>query len=322
MNIGNLEVKAGEKQSGFIKVDGCGYEMPVTVICAGEGETALITAGVHNAEYVGIQAAIELAREITPEQIEGTVIIVPLVNVSGFVRRTASMVYEDGKNLNREFPGAVNGTVADQICHTVVSKLFSKADFYVDLHSGDCYEDLRSYAYYVGPVEPKVREKSFQMARRVKAGCLVESQCTTGGAYNYASAIGIPSILIERGGRGLWSREEVDQDKEDVKRILAFLGILKDYVEEPEPVKETLLFQDAVYDNAPETGCWYPAFKPGDFFKKDDVLGSVRDYFGNTLHVCRAKDDGMILYQVASLNVLKDGPMVAYGIQPKKVADE
>ena len=31
-------------------------------------------------------------------------IIVPLVNVSGFEHRTMSLVYEDGKNLNRVFP--------------------------------------------------------------------------------------------------------------------------------------------------------------------------------------------------------------------------
>ncbi|MGI6007650.1 MAG: M14 family metallopeptidase [Ruminococcus sp.] len=322
MKIEKIEVKEKEKYSGFLEVEGCGCELPVTVICGEPGETVLITAGVHNAEYVGIQAAIELAEEIMPEQVAGTVIIVPLVNVSGFIHRTASMVYEDGKNLNREFPGAAGGTTADRICHAVVTKLFSRADYYVDLHSGDCYEDLHSYAYYVGPADPEVRDKSFQMARRVKAGCLVESQCTTGGAYNYASSIGIPSILIERGGRGIWSREEVDLDKEDTRRILAYLGVLTDYKEKTEPVKQQIIFTDVVYENAPETGCWYPALCPGDFFKKGDVLGKVRDYFGNILHVCEAKENGMILYQTSSLNVLKDGPMVAYGILPEKEKNE
>lgn len=30
--------------------------------------------------------------------------------------------------------------------------------------------------------------------------------------------------------------------------------------------------------------------------------------------VCKAKADGILLYQAVSLTVLKDGPMVAYGV--------
>ena len=192
------EIQPGEKKTGFLKAGDSGYELPVTVICGGEGKTALVTAGIHNAEYVGIQAAMELARELQPEMLQGTVVIVPLVNVSGFSRRTMSMVYEDGKNLNREFPGRADGTAAEQICHAVSAELLERADYYIDLHSGDGYEEMHPYAYYVGPVEAQVRELSFQMARRVRVNYLVESQCTTKGAYNYASASGIPSVLIDR----------------------------------------------------------------------------------------------------------------------------
>ena len=316
MKLGTLEIHRGEKQSGYLKVKGCGLELPVTVIC-GEGKrTALVTAGIHSAEYVGIQAAVELAQELCPEQVKGTVIIVPLVNVSGFAHRTMSVVYEDGKNLNREFPGAAEGTAADQICHTITAELFSKADYYIDLHSGDGYEEMQNYAYYVGPVEEAVRETSFQMARRVEAEYLVESRHTTGGAYNYASSMGIPSVLIERGGLGAWSREEVDLDKKDVRRILAYLKILNPEEEESSPVRTQLVFQEAVYENAPEGGLWYPVFRPGDFFKKGAVLGEIRDYFGNVLYECRARADGMILYQTVSLAVVKGGPMTAYGVMP------
>ncbi len=46
--------------------------MPATVICgAKDGPTILITAGIHSAEYVGIQAAMELAKEFQPGRTEG-----------------------------------------------------------------------------------------------------------------------------------------------------------------------------------------------------------------------------------------------------------
>lgn len=56
---------------------------------------------------------------------------------------------------------------------------------------------------------------------------MVKSNATT-GAYNSAAIRGIPSILIERGGRGIWSREEVDKYKKDVRKALNKLEVLKE----------------------------------------------------------------------------------------------
>lgn len=313
MKLQQLEVQPGEKKSGYLKVEGNAYELPVTVICGEKpGKTVLITAGIHNAEYVGIQAAVELQQELTPEEVAGTVVIVPLVNVSGFAHRTMSLIWEDQKNLNREFPGSVGGTIACQFCYTIERDLFSAADCYIDLHCGDGYEALKNYAYYVGPVDPAVRETAYQMARRVQVDYLVESQGTSGGAYNYASSLGIPSVLLERGCQGKWSRDEVDLDKADVRRMLAYLGALEG---DSEPLlSEQRVFTKAVYEDAPLTGFWYPVYQPGEAFEADAVLGEIRDVFGQVLHTCRAKAAGVILYETASLNVLKDGPMVAYGL--------
>lgn len=313
MELGTIKINAGEKKSGWIPVEGTEYKLPVTVVHGGGGPVTLITAGVHSAEYPGIQAAIELAEEITPKDINGTLIIVPVMNVSGIVRRCMSMVYEDNKNLNREFPGSPDGTVADKICHTVTTELFSKADYYLDLHSGDAFEELVPYIYYVGPVDEAVREKAYAMARCADVNYIVESQCVTGGAYNHASTMGIPSILLERGCKGLWSREEVDLDKKDVRRILSCIYERNIPEEELGPGKE--LFEDAVYVDAPCAGFWYPAFHVGDQIREGEILGEIRDVFGDVLYICRAKADGMILYQVCSLNVPEGGPVIAYGIR-------
>lgn len=310
MRVGQLEVLPGEKKRGVLPIGASGYELPVTVICGGEGKTTLITGGIHNAEYVGIQAAIELGCELEPEQMDGTVIVVPLVNVSGFAHRTMSLVFEDGKNLNREFPGNPDGTLADQICHTIVKELFSAADYYIDLHCGDGFEELTPYVYYVGCVEKTVRETARRMAGCVNVPYVVESQCATGGAYNYANAVGIPSILLERGCRGVWSRAEVEQDKADVRRVLDLL-----YRGRAESFEQTV-FRETVYEDAPCAGCWYPAFSAGAAFKKGEILGEIRDVFGTVLHTCRASAAGVILYQTASLSILKDSPMVAYGVTP------
>ena len=224
IKIDDWVIEKGEKAQGKIKITGYGIAMPATVICGvKDGPTILITAGIHSAEYVGIQAAMELAKEFQPEELKGNVIIVPLVNVSGFEHRTMSLVYEDGKNLNRVFPGDPEGTAADRIAYAIVTKLFSIADYYIDLHSGDGFEQLHPYVYYVGVVDEKTAEKSLHMARHIGVKYVVRSTTATGGAYNYASSLGIPSILIERGGHSYWTWEEVEQDKRDVRHLVFHL---------------------------------------------------------------------------------------------------
>ena len=106
LRVADLEAKPGEKVSGFVHIIGAEFGIPVTLICGEkEGETVLISGGVHNAEYVGIQAAMQLADELDPKKIAGNIIVIRLMNRTGFEHRTMSLTYEDGKNLNRVFPG-------------------------------------------------------------------------------------------------------------------------------------------------------------------------------------------------------------------------
>ncbi|MBI4857695.1 MAG: succinylglutamate desuccinylase/aspartoacylase family protein [Acetobacterium woodii] len=312
LRIANLVAKPGEKVTGTIAVPGTSVKLPVTLINGkNDGKTVLITAGIHNAEYSGIETAIQLAGEIEPDQISGGLMIIHLVNVSGFEKRTMSVVPEDGKNLNRIFPGNPDGTEGDKICHFLVTAFFSQADFYIDLHAGDGYESLTPYVYYLGAATPEVAEQAKAMAQKVDVPYMVQSDIATGGAYNYAGSCGIPSILIERGGEARWSEAEVSLYKADVKNVLRHLTVLEGTVKanENKPVD----ISDVVYENAAFTGCWYPRKKSGEMFKKGEEVGVIKDYFGKQRQTCIAKYDGVILYQVSSLAILKDGPMIAYG---------
>lgn len=312
LKIGNMVARTGEKVSGYVQVKGTNIELPVTIICGEkEGKTVFISGGVHNAEYLGIQTAIEIAHEVLPSQLSGNLIILHLMNVTGFEHRTMSLVYEDEKNLNREFPGSEQGTVADKICHTVVTEFQKNADYYIDLHCGDGYEELTPYVYSVGAAAPEVVHKAREMAKMVNVPYLVQSPCSSGGSYNYAGSCGIPSILIERGCMGRWSEEEVKLGKEDVRNVLRYLGVLEGEVSER--TYHPIDVGTVIYKNAEHTGCWYPSKKVGDTFKKGEILGQVKDYFGNVLETCVAEMDGILLYQVGSLSIIKGGTMVAYG---------
>ena len=95
-SIAGHELTPGKTIKDHIHVQGTELHVPHVLLCGEHlGPTLLISAGIHSAEYVGIQAAIELSNELDVKELRGNVIILPLANRSGFENRTMSMVYED-----------------------------------------------------------------------------------------------------------------------------------------------------------------------------------------------------------------------------------
>ena len=311
-HLKNITVQPGKKWSGELELANGDIRLPATVLHGhGTGKTMLITAGVHAGEYVGIQAAIELSQKLKIEKVNGTIIIIKVMNRPAFEARNGSMGLDDGKNLNREFPGNPDGTEMERLAWAISQELQPAADYYIDLHSGDDYEKLTPYVYYAGAAAEEVVSFSRQMAEQVDVPYMVKSNVASGGSYNYAASQGIPSILIERGGMGDWTYEEVRSTRRDVRNILCHLGIyqgLKDF-----RTYYPLDVADVRYQDAEENGLWYPFKKVGDMIQEGDILGEVRDYEGNVKEVSVAEFDGVLLYQCGTLQVLGNGPMVTYG---------
>jgi predicted deacylase len=123
--------------------------------------------------------------------------------------------------------------------------------------------------------------------------------------------MGIPSVLLERGQRGMWTKEEARKDVKDLRNILKRLRVLSGKPELRERVPQRLL--KTTYIPSPCVGLWYPTMTAGDYAKKGELIGEIRDYFGNLLAAPTFDYDAVILYQVESLTVLKGENLIAYG---------
>ena len=134
LSVCDLTICRGSKLRTMLPIPGTEIEIPPTL---------LVTAGIHGGEYPGIAAAMELGRSLDPQEIHGSLIMLHPVNIQGFWARREFIVPEDGKNLNRVFPGNPNGTLSEKTAGLISSSFFPLADFYVDLHSGDIHESLR-----------------------------------------------------------------------------------------------------------------------------------------------------------------------------------
>ena len=88
--------------------------IPICVVRNGSGPTALLTGANHGDEYEGPLALFDLARRLDPQDVSGTVIIVPAMNYPAFRSSTRTSPIDKG-NMNRSFPGRPDGTVTQKI---------------------------------------------------------------------------------------------------------------------------------------------------------------------------------------------------------------
>lgn len=297
----------------LIPVPGTSASVPVVTLAGGPGPRFAFTAGVHADEYVHEQALVELSQELAAADIAGTVVIVPVANMPSFERRGTSMLPDDGTNLNRVFPGDPGGNLANRLARVLFDNVICQADYYCDCHSGDYYEDLSPHAYYLDDVEAS--PLCAQMAAHTSAHTVCPyGGARTGGSQVVAAVAGVPAIILERGGMGRWSRDEVEAAKSDIMNLLRWAGVVEGEARDYGAYQRVFQGDDMVDNFAPVAGCWYPAKRPEEPFAKGEELGQIRDVFGRVLHTVVAPRAGMVIFQTGSLNVVEGGPLISYGL--------
>jgi predicted deacylase len=224
----------GERATGTFTFAGdeglARYEWPYFAI-AGEasGPTVLVTAGIHAAEYTGIEAAIRLGRDTTPGQVHGILLVIPLLNRPGFYERSIYVNPEDGDNLNRLFPGDPKGKWGERFAHRLLTEIVTRCEYAIDLHAGDLIEDLTPFVIYRETGEAALDERIQKMANAYGARWAVKSAPTgerPGSLYALAALNGVASMLAESGGRGLLIEEDVVRHVRGVTNILRAIGAL------------------------------------------------------------------------------------------------
>ena len=312
LTVGTLSAGHGEKRYGTneFSVDGQPYRLPMWLINGvTEGPTLVVTAGVHAAEYASIAAALELGRSLDPASLCGRVIVVPVVDMPAFSARSIYVCPLDGKNPNRVFPGNPRGSASEQIADWLFRNVISQATYYVDLHGGDLIEALVPFTIFFRSGDKRVDETSLEMAKIFGIPFLVSSE-VKGSAFGAASVAGIPSILAEAGGQGIWTPEDVQCHTNGLSRLMRHLRMIPGGA--PESVQCTLL-ERFLWLRSDHEGFWYPAVAVNDAVKAGQNLGCVKDCEGLLLQTALSPADGVVLFTVSSLAINRTDPLLAVG---------
>ena len=108
--VGRLQVPRSSNASGWSN-----QYVPIVTVASGDGPTALVLGGVHGDEPEGQVAALNLARDLQPEHVNGRVIVIPCVSIDA--SRAYTRLWPSGANMNRSFPGSPTGPADEQLAH-------------------------------------------------------------------------------------------------------------------------------------------------------------------------------------------------------------
>nr|WP_319394861.1 M14 family metallopeptidase [uncultured Desulfobacter sp.] len=296
--------------------------VPVTVFNGAEpGPVLGITAGVHGYEYPPILAAQKLITRINPKDLKGTVILVQIANMEGFLGRAIEINPLDGKNLNREFPGSEQGSITQRIAHFITKEISTRSDCFLDIHAGDAPQDLMPYvAYYSHTKMKEISQKGREMAMALGFDYMVTfvtdevDYIKDGENSLFCSAEpfkqGKPSVDIECGKGGLRDEDLAEKIASGVMNMLKYLGMGKGT---PKSGSTCLDITRRSWIDSKFTGIFYPKKSAGYYVSKGMELGVITDFFGRELGTVTADMDGIILYMLNTPPVRKDEGVACIG---------
>lgn len=280
----DIDLTTDGKRSGFLAVpqstNSAGwakYFVPISVVKNGEGATAVLSGGNHGDEYEGPVTLMNLTRELSPEDISGRVILIPMLNhpaVAGGTRLSPI----DGMNMNRAFPGSPRDSITGQIAHYVATEILPAADLVIDIHSGG------SSMHMLPSVNMHRMENRDQMDGMLAAArawgapyiFLYADIAGSGLLPTFTESLGKVTLGTEMGSKAQFGVEMLRHSAR-VRNVLHHAGILRERPNDPGTAEPLVVAAEDEQDYimSPSSGIFEPFFEIGDAVKTGQAVGQL-----------------------------------------------
>ncbi len=297
--------------------EGVPVSTPVLVINGEQpGPTVCLTAAVHGDELNGIEMVRRVMHDLSPDEVSGAIIGIPIVNVQGF--RRGSRYLPDRRDLNRYFPGNPNGSAAARIAHSFFLNVVSKCDALIDLHTGS--NDRAN----LPQIRADLRDPDVVTLTQGFGSMVILHSTPAVGTLRYAATrAGIPSVTLEAGGPSQLELNEVRHGVKGIETLVYTLGMIKkrNVWRKPEPV-----YYRSSWVRADDGGILLSDVSLGSTVRKGDLLGTINDPMSNARSEIRSPYSGRIIGMARNQVVMPGFAAFHVGIQtadtPIEVADD
>lgn len=234
------------------------------------GPVVLLLAGIHGDETNGVGIIREIINLKLNIPKNGTIICIPVFNIFGYLIQTRE--FPDGRDLNRMFPGTINGSLASQFAYQFTKEIAPLVDYVIDFHTGGGERDNIA----------QIRcneddEKALELAKVFNPPMIVFSNNISKSLRDTLDKMGKTVLLFEGGKSKELNPTIINEGVNGTRNVLIHLGLIEGKL----TVRETPVYiNKAKWLRASDSGMFKIMVKNGSFVKKKEVLGIIQDPFG------------------------------------------
>jgi predicted deacylase len=281
----------GSTQNYWLQLasDGLGQPMCVPLMVARgqqEGPVLGLTAALHGDELNGVSVIQRLFADLEVEQLAGTVVAIPVVNIPGFFRQ--QRLFVDGRDLNHLMPGKEFGNASEVYANRLVDRFLKKLDFLLDLHTAS---RGRVNSYYVRA--DMSQEITRQLALLQNPQLIVHNPPNDGTFRGVADDMDIPAITLEVGNPSVYQKRLIRSGLVGVHNVLSHLKMTDDEIVNPE--KPVIICKRSYWIYTKKGGLLHVHVDLLERIKKGALIASLRDVFGRVIDVYHAPEDGVVI---------------------------
>lgn len=291
VEIADQRIAPGEMRRfsflGERSFEGAFVDFPVFVARGSKpGPTLCVTSGIHGDEVNSVEIARRVFDATQPQELTGTLVVLPSVNTLGFRTRQRNMM--DRRDLNRAFPGSANGSVASIVAHNVFEGVVLGCTYLIDLHTGS---NLRTN-------QPQVRvdadnARALELAHWFAVGMIITSAGPEGSIRREAGRRGIPTIIYEAGPPYVFLESEIERGVEGVRNVMSRLAM----IDEPPSKAVSKVLVRSRWLRVPRGwgGIYLPRVQVGDHIAAGQLLATIADPLSAQVHELRAEIAGVVV---------------------------
>ena len=322
LKVGSASLSKPGKANGWFKVGdmphGRPMEVPVMLVKGkSDGPTLWIQAAIHGNEYTGTYIIHELIRNIDPAKLKGNIVAIPALNITAYQAGTRGSPFDiyGGSDMNRVFPGKVDGTLTEQMAYHVYKELKRVASAIVDIHTA--FMPSTRWSLFT-KVDGEAGQRAEAMARAFGYPVILPSKTAvlSSSCYMCAAREGIPGLIIEAGGKGPGFTPEVVSDAADrMRNVARALGMLDEKVEKPK--NKSVFITEFAWIRATRGGLFQPTVDCLDTIKKGQVIGKYYDMFGEPIEDAKAPEGGVVLNMHPGPLMISGETLIHIGLEPR-----
>jgi len=264
--------------------------VPITIVNGPyDGPTVFLSAAVHGDELNGIEVVREVAQDWPHDNLHGTLVCMPVVNVPGFIAQERYLPVYD-RDLNRSFPGSDTSTSAKRMAHQLFTNFIEPCDYGVDFHTS-----TRGRSNMLHVRANMDDEDVAALARAFGSNVIIDSTGPEGTLRREASDAGAPTITVEMGEAHRFQRRFIDEALDGVASVLAQYGLHPaDPVDWP-GWRTTIESGEKTWLRADAGGIVETHYAHGDLVHEGDTVCTITNPFKSTRDEVSAPFTGLLV---------------------------